>query len=551
VEAKERVRIQEENHTWATVTLQNYFRLYEKLSGMTGTAETEAGEFGNTYNLSVVPIPTHRPAIRIDQPDLIYKTEDAKFKAIVTEVRERSERGQPILLGTASVEKSELLSRELSKSGVVHEVLNAKQHFREAEIVAQAGRMHAVTVATNMAGRGVDVILGGNAEGLAAREAQSRGLQAGTEEYDAAYQVALNQFRPICEAEGDEVRAQGGLYVLGTERHDSRRIDNQLRGRSGRQGDPGESRFFLSLEDDLLRLFATGAVSWVMDRTMPDEVAIEAKMVSKAIERAQNTVEGRNAEIRKDVLKYDEVMNEQRKVIYGRRQQVIDGEDIHDATIELIEEVLTTFVEEQLEGEFAEEWDMTSLVNELQTYYPVTVTAEQLSAYEDREDVSALVIEDAVGQYEAKCEKYPGGIETAKEIERDVMLQIIDQRWREHLSDMDYLRDGIHLRQVAQQDPLTAWQKEGYLMFEHLLVAVDGDYVRYITHVEATAPEIETDEGLDKAVTNVNEVAPGATELPVHKSTAKPAAKEGDKIGRNEPCWCGSGRKFKQCHGRP
>jgi preprotein translocase subunit SecA len=554
VEAKERVRIQEENHTWATVTLQNYFRLYEKLAGMTGTAETEAGEFGNTYNLSVVPIPTHQPAIRIDQPDLIYKTEDAKFKAIVKEVRERNENGQPILLGTASVEKSELLSRELSKAGVVHEVLNAKQHFREAEIVAQAGRLHAVTVATNMAGRGVDVILGGNAEGLAAREAQSRGLQPGTEEYDAAYQVALAQFRPICQAEGDLVRAQGGLYVLGTERHDSRRIDNQLRGRSGRQGDPGESRFFLSLEDELLRLFATGAVSWVMDRTMPDEVAIEAKMVSKAIERAQNTVEARNAEIRKDVLKYDEVMNEQRKVIYGRRQQVIDGEDIHDATIELIEETLTMFVENQLGAEFAEDWDLKFLFNELQIYYPTTLSVEQLSVYEDREDVVALVIEDAAGQYQVKCENFPGGLETAKEIERDVMLQILDQRWREHLSDMDYLRDGIHLRQVAQQDPLTAWQKEGYLMFEHLLIAVDNDYVRYITHVEAQAAEAESeeDEGLQNALTNVNEIAPGATELPVHNTAVKTAVKkEGDKIGRNEPCWCGSGRKFKQCHGRP
>jgi len=551
VEAKERVRIQEENHTWATVTLQNYFRLYEKLAGMTGTAETEAGEFGNTYALSVVPIPTHRPLTRIDQPDLIFKTEATKFKAIVEEVRQRSEKGQPVLLGTASVEKSELLSRELSKAGVVHEVLNAKQHFREAEIVAQAGRKHAVTVATNMAGRGVDVILGGNAEGLAAREAQSRGLQAGTEEYDAAYQAALANFRPVCEAEGDEVRALGGLYVLGTERHDSRRIDNQLRGRSGRQGDPGESRFFLSLEDELLRLFATGAVSWVMDRTMPDDEAIEAKMVSKAIERAQNTVEGRNAEIRKDVLKYDEVMNEQRKVIYGRRQQVIDGEDIHDSTIALIEETLTTFVENQLSSEFAEDWDMQFLLNELLTYYPTTLSVEQLNAYEDRGDVVGLIVDDAVTQYEKKCEDLPGGIETAKEIERDVMLQILDQRWRDHLSDMDYLRDGIHLRQVAQQDPLTAWQKEGYLMFEHLLVAVDNDYVRYITHVEAQAVESETDEGLENALTNVNEVAPGATELPVHRTATKPVAKEGDKIGRNEPCWCGSGRKFKQCHGRP
>ncbi len=551
VEAKERVRIQEENHTWATVTLQNYFRLYEKLAGMTGTAETEAAEFGNTYKLSVVPIPTNRPMIRLDQPDLIYKTEAAKFAAIVEEVRERSDHGQPILLGTASVEKSELLSKELSRAGIVHEVLNAKQHFREAEIVAQAGRKHAVTVATNMAGRGVDVILGGNFEGLATRETLGRGLQAGTEEYDAAYQAALATFRPLCQAEGDEVRALGGLYVLGTERHDSRRIDNQLRGRSGRQGDPGESRFYLSLEDELLRLFATGAVSWVMDRAMPEDVPIEAKMVSKAIERAQNTVEGRNAEIRKDVLKYDEVMNEQRKVIYGRRQQVIDGEDIHDATIEMIEQRLTSVVEEQLSDEFAEEWDINLLVTELTNYYPTRLSAEDLAAYEDREDIVALVVQDAIGQYESKCEDFPGGMDTAKEIERDVMLQILDQRWRDHLSDMDYLRDGIHLRQVAQQDPLTAWQKEGYLMFEHLLTAVDDDFVRYITHVEAAPAEPESDEGLEHAMTNVNEVAPGATELPVHGAVKKAPPKEGDKIGRNEPCWCGSGRKFKQCHGRP
>jgi preprotein translocase subunit SecA len=553
VEAKERVKIQEENHTWATVTLQNYFRLYEKLAGMTGTAETEAAEFGNTYKLSVVPIPTNQPMIRLDVPDLIYKTEASKFAAIVEEVRERNDRGQPILLGTASVEKSELLSKELSKAGITHEVLNAKQHFREAEIVAQAGRKHAVTVATNMAGRGVDVVLGGNFEGLATREAQGRGYQPGTEEYDAAYQSALATFKPMCQAEGDEVRALGGLSVLGTERHDSRRIDNQLRGRSGRQGDLGESRFYLSLEDELLRLFATGAVSWVMDRAMPEDVPIEAKMVSKAIERAQNTVEGRNAEIRKDVLKYDEVMNEQRKVIYGRRQQVIDGEDIHDATIEMIEECLTRVVNDQLSAEFAEDWDYNLLLTELLNYYPARLKVSELDAYDDRDELVAVVLEEALTQYEAKCENFPGGMDTAKEIERDVMLQILDQRWRDHLSDMDYLRDGIHLRQVAQQDPLTAWQKEGYLMFEHLLTAVDDDFVRYITHVEAAPAEAEGDgdEGLERAMTNANEVAPGATELPAHGPAQKALPKEGDKIGRNEPCWCGSGRKFKQCHGRP
>ncbi|HEV3188273.1 MAG TPA: preprotein translocase subunit SecA, partial [Acidimicrobiales bacterium] len=498
VEAKERVRIQEENHTWATVTLQNYFRLYEKLSGMTGTAETEAAEFGNTYKLSVVPIPTNQPARRDDKADLIYKTEAAKFASIVVDVRERSDVGQPVLLGTASVEKSELLSRELSKAGIAHEVLNAKQHFREAEIVAQAGRKGAVTVATNMAGRGVDVILGGNYEGLAARDAIAQGFVVGTEEYDAAYQKAADKWKPLTQSDGDEVRALGGLYVLGTERHDSRRIDNQLRGRAGRQGDPGESRFYLSLDDELLRVFATGVVKSIMDRTMPDDEAIEAKMVSKAIERAQNTVEARNAEIRKDVLKYDEVMNEQRKVIYGRRQQVIDGEDIHDATIEMIEERLTQAVDAQLGEGFVEEWDLNALVLELQSYYPTELDVETLSAYDNADDVVALVVDEAVGQYEKKSENFPGGLETAKEIERDVMLQILDQRWRDHLSDMDYLRDGIHLRQVAQQDPLTAWQKEGFLMFEHLLDAVDIDYVRYITHVEASEPVEagDADEGL-------------------------------------------------------
>ncbi len=555
VEAKERVRIQEENHTWATVTLQNYFRLYEKLAGMTGTAETEASEFGSTYNLAVVPIPTHRPSRREDEPDLIFKTEEDKFNAIVEDVRARTDIGQPILLGTASVEKSELLSRALSKAGIAHEVLNAKQHFREAEIVAQAGRKHAVTVATNMAGRGVDVILGGNAEGLARREVIAQGIAVDTEEYDAAYRAALSRFKEVCDKDGDEVRDVGGLYVLGTERHDSRRIDNQLRGRSGRQGDPGESRFYLSLEDDLLRLFATGAVSWVMERAMPEGEAIEAKMVSKAIERAQNTVEARNAEIRKDVLKYDEVMNEQRKVIYARRQQVIDGEDIHDSTLEMIERQITAVVETYLESEFPEAWDLNALLVDLPTYYPTTVSMSTLESFADRDEAIETIVADALTEYQAKCEEYPGGLETAKEIERDVMLQILDQRWRDHLSDMDYLRDGIHLRQVAQQDPLTAWQKEGYVMFEHLLDAVETDFVRYVTHVEATVPEEEAslvDDGLERAVTNVAEVAPGAVELPAHANAAPATAtKPNEKLGRNQPCWCGSGRKFKQCHGRP
>jgi preprotein translocase subunit SecA len=549
VEAKERVQIQDENHTWATVTLQNYFRMYEKLAGMTGTAETEAAEFATTYGLSVVPIPTHRPAQRKDEADLIYKTEADKFAAIIDDVRERNAKGQPVLLGTASVEKSELLSRELSKAGIAHEVLNAKQHFREAEIVAQAGRLGAVTVATNMAGRGVDVLLGGNPEGLAHRELGGSSVTVGSEDYDQKFQVALAKWKPLCQSEGDRVRALGGLYVLGTERHESRRIDNQLRGRAGRQGDPGESRFYLSLEDELLRLFATGAVSWVMDRTMTEGEAIEAKMVSKAIERAQNTVEGRNAEIRKDVLKYDEVMNEQRKVIYQKRMEVIDGEDLHEETISEIADVLTSTVEGTL-SEYSEDWDTQQLMNTLLSIYPTSLSASQLSQYKDVDGLVEAVVADAIASFEAKVKTFPGGSDTMKDVERDVMLQVIDQRWREHLSDMDYLRDGIHLRQVAQQDPLTAWQREGFEMFDHLLEAVKSEYVRFITHVEV-APTEQAATGLEGAVTNQPAVAAGEAGLPEHKQSRKASVKQGDKIGRNDPCWCDSGRKFKQCHGRP
>jgi len=551
VEAKERVRIQDENHTWASVTLQNYFRLYNKLSGMTGTAETEAAEFGTTYGLTVVPIPTHRPPQRDDRADLIFKTEAAKFQAIVAEVIERHDAGQPILLGTASVEKSELLARAFAQAGIAHEVLNAKQHFREAEIVAQAGRVGAVTVATNMAGRGVDIVLGGNPEGLALRDVRAEGLNPGDEGFDAALEKSLAKWKPICDEEAIRVREAGGLYVLGTERHESRRIDNQLRGRSGRQGDPGVTRFYLSLEDELLRLFATGAISWVMDRTMPDDEPIEAKMVTKAIERAQNTVEGRNAEVRKDVLKYDEVMNEQRKVIYGRRQQILEGEDLHARAIELIEEKLSGVVDTFCGNAYAEEWDVPAIVLAVQSYYPSTLTEEQLRTCGDEEDLRELLVGDALAFYEKKCEAFQGGLEMASVIERDVMLQILDQRWRDHLSDMDHLRDGIHLRALAQQDPLVAWQREGYAMFEQLLTSVDDDFVRYITHIEAMAEPVAQD-ALAGAVTNVDapEVASGSVPNPAGPNH-KAAATDKTKIGRNDPCYCGSGKKFKQCHGRP
>ncbi len=409
VEAKERVRIKEENHTWATVTLQNYFRLYEKLSGMTGTAETEASEFANTYELPVVPIPPNKPLVRADNPDLIYKSEDAKFAAVVDDIDERHAEGQPVLVGTASVSKSEHLSRLLEKRGIPHEVLNAKQHFREAEIVAQAGRVGSVTVATNMAGRGVDIILGGNPEGLAAREAMARGIDTSTEEGAAQLAAIEAEFAAVCEDEGDEVRELGGLYVLGSERHESRRIDNQLRGRSGRQGDPGESRFFLSLEDDLMRLFATGAMNWVMGRALPDDVPIEAKMVTKAIERAQNTVEGRNAESRKDVLKYDDVMNEQRKVIYRRRFQIIEGEDLHDDTVELLETTMTDVVATSCPSEYAEEWDLPRLITEVTQYYPTKFVAEDLADASTIGQITESILTEALDLYAERDETIPGG----------------------------------------------------------------------------------------------------------------------------------------------
>ena len=569
VEAKERVKIKEENHTWATVTLQNYFRLYEKLAGMTGTAETEASEFANTYNLPVVPIPTHRPMVRNDLGDLIYKTEQAKFDAVVDDVLERNEKGQPILIGTASVEKSEVLSRLLDKRGVVHNVLNAKQHTREAHVVAQAGRLGAVTVATNMAGRGVDILLGGNPEGLAGTEVVARGVDPDSDEGRPLLAELIPKFEAECKVEGDEIRALGGLYVLGSERHESRRIDNQLRGRAGRQGDPGESRFFLSLEDELMRLFATGAMSWVMAKALPDDVPIEAKMVTKAIERAQNTVEQRNAEIRKDVLKYDEVMNEQRKVIYGRRMQILDGENLRERTFEVLGAAVEGLVKGYLPSDYEEEWDLEGLLTEVRLYFPSKFSVDDLARASTTEEVEQALLAEAVAYFEQRERDMPGGADTMRELERSIMLQIIDQKWREHLAEMDYLRDGINLRAMGQQDPLVAWQKEGYDMFGQMVAGIDDDYVKYVMHVEVLVDR--------PAEPNLERASYAAPEDPVQDLSAGPApvpamaptgggqsgsAPEPDvtqaplvkapeeKLGRNQPCWCGSGKKFKLCHGR-
>ncbi len=567
VEAKEGVKIKEENQTLATITLQNYFRMYDKLAGMTGTALTEAAEFSSTYDLLVVPIPTHRDLARLDQPDLIYKSEDFKYGAVVDDIAERYETGQPVLVGTISVEKSEKLSRLLAKQGVPHEVLNAKQHTREAEIVTQAGRLHAVTVATNMAGRGVDILLGGNPEGLATRDLLAEGLDPETDEGKARYQKLLADHKAQTDAEGKKVREAGGLYVLGTERHESRRIDNQLRGRAGRQGDPGESRFYLSLEDELMRLFATGAMNWVMGKALPDDVPIEAKMVTKAIERAQNTVEQRNAEIRKNVLKYDEVMNEQRKVIYKRRDQILDDADLRAETLDYLEEAVESTVRTFCVSDADDEWDLEGLHIEITTFWPTGLTVEQFAAADHPEEIIEMLLEEGTAHYEAREEEL--GAETMRQIERQVMLNIIDQHWREHLLEMDYLEEGINLRAMGQRDPLVEWQREGFEMFGTMMDSIAQDFVKYVMHVQVvvedapaasavrdlalSGPEDPSSSGGNLAAAARAQAAAEGGEAPVEMIEAEaqqPVVKsDWDKTPRNSPCPCGSGKKFKNCHG--
>jgi preprotein translocase subunit SecA len=592
VEAKERVKIKEENQTLATITLQNYFRLYDKLAGMTGTAITEAGEFVHTYQLDVVPIPTNKPSQRADQGDLIYKTEDAKFGAVIDDIVERNATGQPVLVGTVSVEVSERLSNLLTKRGIEHRVLNAKQHTAEAEIVTQAGRLGGVTVATNMAGRGVDILLGGNPEGLARlelrKDAATRADDAPEltpEEEQARFEELVARFKPECDTEGAKVRELGGLYVLGTERHESRRIDNQLRGRSGRQGDPGESRFYLSLEDDLMRLFATGAASWVFNKALPDDLPIEAKMVTKAIERAQRTVEEKNFEIRKNVLKYDEVMNQQRKVIYARRQQILEGADLRELAIEWIQEAIARAVDQYCGDEDdPADWDLDGLLAQLKQSYPVGLTIEQLRDFDDPEPMAVALEDDAIAHYEAKESQI--GADQLREIERRVMLSVIDRRWREHLYEMDYLQEGINLRAMGQKDPLAEWQREGFDMFEAMMAIIQDDFTRYVFHLEVVkeqpAPEPQPKSlqysapespeqptarpapAIAKTGPAPGGPAPGgpavaagaaAPALPGRPKAAPAAVKEpvkAEKVpGRNDPCHCGSGKKYKMCHGRP
>jgi preprotein translocase subunit SecA len=498
IEAKEGVAIKQENQTLATITLQNYFRLYNKLSGMTGTAQTEASEFNKVYNVGVVSIPTHRPMIRADRPDVIYKTEKAKYNAVVEDIAERHAMGQPILVGTVSVEKSEILSQMLRRRGIAHNVLNAKFHAREAEIVAQAGRKGGVTVATNMAGRGTDILLGGNPEYLAAAELRQRGIdpaEADEEEYAKALEDSLPRWKEACDLEAEEVIGAGGLYVLGTERHESRRIDNQLRGRSGRQGDPGESRFYLSLQDELMRRFRAGAVEAVMERfNIPEDVPIESKMVTRQIKSAQTQIEGQNAEIRKNVLKYDEVLNKQRQVIYAERKRVLDGEDLHEQIRPMIDDVVSAYVAGATAEGYAEDWDLDQLWSSLKQLYPVGVAIEDLEEEAggernslDADFLTARLVDDAHAAYDRREEEL--GSEAMRQLERQVLLAVIDRKWREHLYEMDYLQEGITLRAYAQRDPVVEYQREGFDMFAQMMDGIKEETIGFLFNLEVQVEE--------------------------------------------------------------
>jgi preprotein translocase subunit SecA len=587
IEAKEGVQIREEYQTLATITLQNYFRLYEKLGGMTGTAMTEASEFDKIYKLGVVQIPTNRPMARDDQPDLVYRTEEAKFAAVADDLAERNAKGQPVLVGTVSVEKSEYLSELLRQRGVPHSVLNAKQHADEAKIVALAGHKGAVTVATNMAGRGTDIMLGGSVDFLADMELRKQGLDPveDPDEYDAAWPAMVEKIKAQVAAEHDEVKALGGLYVLGTERHESRRIDNQLRGRSGRQGDPGESRFYLSLEDELMRLFKSDWVDWVLTTLkVPDDVPIENKRVTNSIASAQGQVESQNFESRKNVLKYDDVMSRQREVIYKERRAVLEGADLHEQVRTMIDQVVEGYVGGATVG-FPEEWNLEALWTALRTLYPISLKLADLEEEAggrdglERETLVERVRADAHRAYDEREAAF--GAEVMRELERRVLLSVLDRKWREHLYEMDYLREGIGLRAYSQRDPLVEYQREGFDMFNAMMDGIREESVAFLFNLEVQVEE-EQDEpvvdeeevaqlspvfatagaqpvihakGLDapKAPADLTYTAPsetGDTEVshpsPVDRSDDPYAA-----VGRNDLCPCGSGKKYKRCHGAP
>jgi len=587
VEAKEGVAIGEENQTLATITLQNYFRLYDKLSGMTGTALTEATEFMKIYKVPVVEIPTHRPMVRADHNDQIFKTKDGKWKAVIGEIAARHEKGQPILVGTVSVEVSEMISDELKRRGVEHAVLNAKPEHaqREGELIAQAGRKGAVMIATNMAGRGVDIKLGGDPEQLAIHELKKKGVAPGGNGYEEALAEKLAELEPLCAAEADEVCELGGLFICGTERHESRRIDNQLRGRSGRQGDPGETRFFLSAEDDVIRLFAGDRIYKILDRLGPvdeegEELPLEAGMLTKTVENAQKKVEEQNFLIRKRVLEYDDVMNEQRRVVYKYRREILEGRDMSEVARDEMEGVVERLVDTYTSGDLLEEWDLGELETQLRQIWPVGLDVGSLAPEAiEREKLKDELDDDLMTAYDEREQLF--GEELMRFLERSILLQVIDNRWREHLYDMDYLREGIHLRGFAQIDPLVAYKNEGFQMFEELMYSIWEEFSKLIFHVEveidptqarqqfapnggagaALAYSGGTLEGQPSALQQVAAGAGSGLE-----AVAAPAGQQGGngltepvetvvkderekEIGRNDPCWCGSGKKYKKCHG--
>ena len=581
IEAKEGVPIKAENQTLATITLQNYFRLYEKLSGMTGTAMTEAAEFDQIYKLGVVPIPTNKPSLRVDQSDLVYRTEESKFAAVVEDIVQRHELGQPILVGTVSVEKSEYLSNLLVKRGVKHQVLNAKHHAREASIIAQAGRKSAVTVATNMAGRGTDIMLGGNVEFIANESLEAQGLTPieTPEEFEAAWPAAIAAAEESVRAEHDAVVDLGGLYVLGTERHESRRIDNQLRGRSGRQGDPGESRFYLSLEDDLMRLFKGDMVNSFLQRfNVPDDVPIESSMVAKSIASAQTSVEGLHFESRKNVLKYDDVLNRQRLVVYAERDRLLGNADLSEEFESFIRSTVGGYVAGALSSDIEDEWDFNQLWTALGTLFPISVTVDDVinslggSAAVEVEGLTEPLVADALRAYRAREAEL--GADVMRDLERQVLLAVLDRKWREHLYEMDYLREGIGLRAMAQRDPLVEYQREGYDLFVAMMDAVKEESVGLLFNAQVVVNDIsDVDQGDESTDIDEESVESPTVTLAKGPTGPRPSALQysgptetGDASGatrasggadpyagvsRNEPCPCGSGAKFKKCHGDP
>ena len=549
LEAKERIEIQDENQTLATITLQNYFRLYEKLSGMTGTAMTEASEFMQIYKLGVIPIPTNKKMQRIDQSDLIYKSEVSKFTAVAEDIATRHKKGQPVLVGTVSVEKSEELSAILKRRGIAHEVLNAKQHEREAAIIARAGTVSAVTVATNMAGRGTDIMLGGNPEFMADFELQRQGLNPveTPEEYEKAWPAEITRQKESVAKEHETVVSLGGLYVLGTERHESRRIDNQLRGRSGRQGDPGESRFYLSLQDELMRRFNSGLVERLLGAAgMPEETPLESKIVSNAIKSAQTQVESLNFEMRKNVLKYDDVMNKQREVVYSERREVLEGADIKDLVRKFLDETVTAYVDSATATGVAEDWDLVTLWAALKGLFPISFTAEELlneiggATSLDSDFLLDRILTEANLAYEKRESELTSTV--MRELERKILLSVLDRKWREHLYEMDYLQEGIGLRAMAQRDPLVEYQREGFDLFSAMMDAIKEELVSYLFNAEV---QVEGDQVGAKGLT--------PTPAPVAQlqySAAEIESTTASGTSKNAPCPCGSGKKYKRCHGQ-